>query len=165
MSKNDKYIPFIKVKDESDKNNKLHYIEDLLPKNSPTYENIPLDPGDVATIIYTSGTTGRPKGVMLSHHNILANAEAVQKLIPAYPTDIFLSFLPLAHGFERTVEYYLPMMAGSRVCYARSINALAEDLATIKPTVFLSAPRLYEKIYAAINNKIASHLVKRKLFD
>ena len=144
---------------------RLRYLSELLPAEAGTYQNIDLSPDDVATIIYTSGTTGRPKGVMLTHHNILANAEAVQKLVPAYPDDIFLSFLPLAHGFERTVEYYFPMMAGCQVCYARSIKSLAEDLITIKPTIFISAPRLYEKIYAAINSKIADHFIKRKLFD
>jgi long-chain acyl-CoA synthetase len=142
---------------------RLTYIEDLLPFEGPGYENVVTEPAALATIIYTSGTTGRPKGVMLSHHNILTNAEAVQKNIPAYPEDIFISFLPLAHGFERTVNYYLPMMAGSRVSYARSIKLLAEDLLVVRPTVFLSAPRLYEKIYAAVKDKVAPHWLKRKL--
>ena len=141
----------------------LGYIEDILPVEGPDFQNVVTDPAALTTIIYTSGTTGRPKGVMLSHHNILTNAEAVQKHIPAYPQDIFLSFLPLAHGFERTVNYYLPMMAGSRVSYARSIKLLAEDLLAVRPTVFLSAPRLYEKIYAAVHEKVAPHWLKRKL--
>jgi len=141
----------------------IRHVKDILPVEGQNYENKVTDPGALATIIYTSGTTGRPKGVMLSHHNILVNAEAVQKHIPAYPEDIFLSFLPLAHGFERTVNYYLPMMAGSRVSYARSIKLLAEDLLTVRPTVFLSAPRLYEKIYAAVQYKVAPHWLKRKL--
>lgn len=144
---------------------RLTYVEDLLPLEGPAYENVVTEPAALATIIYTSGTTGRPKGVMLSHHNILTNAEAVQKHIPAYPEDIFLSFLPLAHGFERTVNYYLPMMAGSRVSYARSIKLLAEDLLAVRPTVFLSAPRLYEKIYAAVQDKVMPHALKRKLLD
>jgi len=142
---------------------RLRYVKDILPVKVPNYENKVTDPDALATIIYTSGTTGRPKGVMLSHHNILANAEAVQKLIPAYPEDIFISFLPLAHGFERTVNYCLPMMAGSRVSYARSIKLLAEDLLVVRPTVFLSAPRLYEKIYAVVQAKVTPHWLKRKL--
>ena len=141
----------------------IRHVKDILPAEFSGYENIVLDPQSLATIIYTSGTTGRPKGVMLSHHNILTNAEAVHINIPAYPEDIFISFLPLAHGFERTVNYYLPMMAGSRVSYARSIKLLAEDLLVIRPTVFLSAPRLYEKIYAAVRDKVAPHKLKRKL--
>ena len=138
-------------------------VKDILPVETSSYQNVVTHANALATIIYTSGTTGRPKGVMLSHHNILTNAEAVQKHIPAYPQDIFLSFLPLAHGFERTVNYYLPMMAGSRVSYARSIKLLAEDLLVIRPTVFLSAPRLYEKIYAAVQGKVAAHALQRKL--
>jgi len=141
----------------------IRHVKDILPAEFSGYENIVLDPQSLATIIYTSGTTGRPKGVMLSHYNILTNAEAVHINIPAYPEDIFISFLPLAHGFERTVNYYLPMMAGSRVSYARSIKLLAEDLLVIRPTVFLSAPRLYEKIYAAVQDKVAPHAMKRKL--
>ena len=141
----------------------IRHVKDILPAELSGYENIVLDPQSLATIIYTSGTTGRPKGVMLSHHNILTNAEAVHINIPAYPQDIFISFLPVAHGFERTVNYYLPMMAGSKVSYARSIKLLAEDLLIIRPTVFLSAPRLYEKIYAAVQDKVAPHKLKRKL--
>ena len=141
----------------------LCYVKDILPVETSSYQNVVTNANALATIIYTSGTTGRPKGVMLSHYNILTNAEAVQKHIPAYPQDIFLSFLPLAHGFERTVNYYLPMMAGSRVSYARSIKLLAEDLLVVRPTVFLSAPRLYEKIYAAVRDKVAAHALKQKL--
>ena len=143
----------------------LAYVEDILPLEGSSYENVVTDPDALATIIYTSGTTGRPKGVMLSHENILTNAEAVHINIPAYPEDIFISFLPLAHGFERTVNYYLPMMAGSKVSYARSIKQLAEDLLIIRPTVFLSAPRLYEKIYAAVQAKVDPHDLKRKLLN
>lgn len=144
---------------------KVQCVENLLPADAEPYENVPVEPDALATIIYTSGTTGRPKGVMLSHHNILSNAVAVQKNIPAYPDDIFLSFLPLAHSFERTIEYYFPMMSGSQVSYARSIKTLIDDLPIIKPTILISAPRLYEKIYAAIQNKVATHWLKRKLFN
>ncbi len=147
----------------NDQDQLFHYVDDILPVDASFNDTPVTDPQTLATIIYTSGTTGRPKGVMLSHHNILANAEAVQKHIPAYPNDIFLSFLPLAHGFERTVNYYLPMMAGSQVSYARSIKQLAEDLLIVRPTVFLSAPRLYEKIYAAVQAKVAPNWLKRNL--
>lgn len=149
----------------SSSHEQFRYVDDVLPETAPSYTNQETDPDALATIIYTSGTTGRPKGVMLSHHNILSNAEAVQKKIPAYEDDIFLSFLPLAHGFERTVEYILPMMAGSRVTYARSISLLRDDLVLVRPTIFISAPRLYEKIYAAIQEKISTSWLKQKLFD
>ncbi len=147
----------------NDQDQLLRHVDDILPLEASFAEISVKDPQSLATIIYTSGTTGRPKGVMLSHQNILGNAEAVQKHIPAYADDIFLSFLPLAHGFERTVNYYLPMMAGSRVSYARSIKQLAEDLLIVRPTIFLSAPRLYEKIYAAVQAKVAAHWLKRNL--
>ena len=123
------------------------------------------DPDGLATLVYTSGTTGPAKGVMLSHRNILSNAEAVIRHIPALPTDVFLSFLPLAHAFERTVGYYLPMMAGSCVTYARSLEQLREDLVTVRPTVLLSVPRVYDKIYAAIQAKLGEGGLKRRLFD
>ena len=108
------------------------------------------DPDSLATIVYTSGTTGPPKGVMLSHKNILWNAEAILKVIPCYPADILLSFLPLSHTFERTAGYYTPMMAGSSVAYSRSMEKLAEDLQTIRPTIIISVPRIFEKIYIKV---------------
>ena len=143
----------------------LNFMDDILPDVVSSHDTASIDPESLATIIYTSGTTGRPKGVMLSHHNILSNAEAVQEIVPARPSDIFLSFLPLAHGFERTAEYILPMMAGSCVTYARSISGLRDDLVSVRPTVFISAPRLYEKFYVAIQNNIATSGLKRNLFD
>jgi long-chain acyl-CoA synthetase len=142
----------------------LSHVNNILPEQAAAYTSIELATDELATIIYTSGTTGRPKGVMLSHRNILSNAEAVHKRIPALPEDVFLSFLPLAHAFERTVEYILPMMAGSCVSYARSISLLRDDLMVVRPTVFISAPRLYEKIYVAIQEKISGSRLKQKLF-
>jgi long-chain acyl-CoA synthetase len=117
----------------------------------------------LATIIYTSGATGRPKGAMLTHFALLWNAEGVTKLIPPRTDDIFLSFLPLAHAFERTVGYYLPIMGGSTVAYARSIEHLPEDLTAIRPTVLLSVPRIYERAYDAIHAKIAHNPLKSLL--
>jgi long-chain acyl-CoA synthetase len=105
---------------------------------------------DLATIVYTSGTTGRPKGVMLSHANILENAFACLQREKIFPDDLFLSFLPLSHTFERTVGYYIPMMAGACVAHARSVEKLAEDMQTIRPTVLISVPRIYERIHAKI---------------
>lgn len=119
----------------------------------------------MATLVYTSGTTGRSKGVMQSHRAILWTAEAVLRRIPAYPSDSFLSFLPLAHSFERTVGYYLPMMAGARVCYARSVELLRQDLLLIRPTVLLAVPRVYERVYLVIQAKLGPHGLRRRLFE
>ncbi|UJO99858.1 MAG: long-chain fatty acid--CoA ligase, partial [Nitrosomonas sp.] len=117
--------------------------------------HIPSDPHALATIIYTSGTSGRPKGVMLSHHNILSNAAGCLQVIPVQPDDLLLSFLPLSHTFERTSGYYVPMMAGATIAYARSIPQLQEDLLTIRPTLLISVPRIYERVYAGIRAKLA----------
>jgi long-chain acyl-CoA synthetase len=122
------------------------------------------DPSALATLVYTSGTTGPPKGVMLSHRAILWDAEAVQRRIPGRPTDIFLSFLPLAHAFERTVGYYLPMMAGACVAYARSVEQLRHDLMAVRPTVLLAVPRVYERVYVAIQTKLGGRGPRRLLF-
>ncbi len=106
---------------------------------------------ELATIVYTSGTTGSPKGVMLSHRNILWNARAALEVVAIYPRDLFLSFLPLSHTLERTAGYYLPIMSGASVAFARSIPQLAEDLLAVKPTVLISVPRIFERVYAKIH--------------
>jgi long-chain acyl-CoA synthetase len=123
------------------------------------------NPEALATLVYTSGTTGSPKGVMLSHRAILWDAEAVQRRIPALATDLFLSFLPLAHAFERTLGYYLPMMAGARVAYARSVEQLRHDLIAVRPTILLSVPRVYERVYLAIQTKLGGPGLRRLLFE
>jgi len=153
------------LRDAPDADNPLVAAENWLPATATATAPLAASPDALATLIYTSGTTGRPKGVMLSHRNILWNAEAVLRNIPAYREDVFLSFLPMAHSFERTVEYYLPMMSGARVAFARSVKELIEDLATIRPTVLLSPPRIYEKIYAAVQEKTARQRIKRRLLD
>lgn len=109
----------------------------------------------LATIVHTSGTIGRPKGVMLTHGNILWNAWASHRSNAVYRDDLFLSFLPLSHMLERTVGYYLPMMAGASVAYARSVAQLAEDLPLIRPTALISVPRIYERIYGRIQSEVA----------
>ncbi|MCF8014504.1 MAG: AMP-binding protein, partial [Chromatiaceae bacterium] len=101
-----------------------------LPEHGEPWAQRDADPNSLATIVYTSGTTGRPKGVMLSHLNILANAHASVTMLDVYQEDVFLSFLPLSHMLVRMGSYYLPMLTGSAVAYARSITQLAEDLQT-----------------------------------
>lgn len=108
------------------------------------------DPHALASIVYTSGTTGRPKGVMLSHHNMLSVAHGGLTLLDCYREDTFLSFLPLSHTLERTAGYYLPIMTGSCVAYARSVAQLADDLRTVKPTLMIAVPRVFERVYGRI---------------
>lgn len=128
---------------------------DWLSVQAAEVKHIPADPHALATIIYTSGTSGRPKGVMLSHHNILSNAFSCLQVVPVLPEDLLLSFLPLSHTFERTSGYYVPMMAGATIAYARSIPQLQEDLLTICPTLLISVPRIYERVHAGIRAKLA----------
>ena len=110
---------------------------------------------DLASIVFTSGTTGPPKGVMLSHRNILENSYAGLQTITIYPDDLFLSFLPMSHMLERTVGYYLPIMAGATVAFVRSIAQLREDLQHLQPTALIAVPRVFEKIHAGIKNSLA----------
>ena len=117
----------------------------------------PLAPDLLASIVYTSGTTGRPKGVMLSHANMLWNAWYASRCADFTADEVFLSFLPLSHTLERTGGYYLPMLLGGEVVYARSINLLAQDLQSVRPTVLISVPRIYERVHA----RIVDSLVKQ----
>lgn len=120
---------------------------------------------DLAAIVYTSGTTGKPKGVMLTHRNVVSDVKAVLKRIAPTVDDVFLSFLPLSHTFERTGGYYLPIAAGSCVAYARSVAQLAEDLKTIRPTVLVSVPRIYERIHAKLIEKLSPTPWKMQLYE
>ena len=109
-------------------------------------------PDSLASIVYTSGTTGRPKGVMLTHFNMIWDAWAGLQHIKVYPDDLALSFLPLSHTLERTIGYYLTMMAGATVAFNRSIPELGEDLKIIRPTIMISVPRIFERIYMKIQD-------------
>lgn len=148
--KNVKLIVSLQQKNNSQ--DKVVNFEQWLEEDSENAEYIIADikADQLASIVYTSGTTGRPKGVMLSHNNILQNAYGASQCESFYPTDVFLSFLPLSHMFERTVGYYLPVMAGSKIVYARSIEKLAEDLIEIKPTILVTVPRIFERVYNKI---------------
>jgi len=121
-------------------------------------------PDDLATIIYTSGTTGEPKGVMLTHRNLVFDAVGSGKHLGPDINDVFLSFLPLSHVFERTVLYLL-MHCDVQICFARGIETVAEDMKEIHPTIVTAVPRLFEKIYATINKRAAEQSpMKQKLF-
>ena len=143
----------------------LRRLDDILNEESPLPAAYPTAPTSLATLIYTSGTTGRPKGVMLSHHALLWNAEATAAIIPPRTDDVFLSILPLAHAFERTVGYYLAMAGGAAVAYARSAQQFREDLVAIRPTVLLGVPRLYERMHAAILGQVGGSALRSALLQ
>ncbi|HEX7891320.1 MAG TPA: long-chain fatty acid--CoA ligase [Ramlibacter sp.] len=119
---------------------------------------------DLAGMVYTSGTTGKPKGVMLTHRNVVANVQGVLQRVVARTDDVFLSFLPLSHTFERTAGYYLPVAAGSCVAFARSTSKLPEDMKTVRPTVLVSVPRIYERVQAKVQERLAASPPKQRLF-
>ena len=139
-------------------------VEAALPKRAGDLEVVSLEDDALATICYTSGTSGKPKGVMLTHGNILANVSACDRLRIAHGDDVFLSLLPLSHMFERTGGYYLPLFLGAKVAYARSISQLVEDLASERPTIMFAVPRVFEKFAARINEALAKSPVKKCLF-
>lgn len=121
---------------------------------------------DLLTIISTSGTTGNPKGAMITHGNILANIEGVSHFIQLRPDDSTLSYLPVSHVLERTAGHYLPLSYGMTIAYAESIETIPDNLKEIRPTIFTSVPRLFEKIYTTINEQINnSSPLKRRIFN
>ncbi|MFW5955227.1 MAG: AMP-dependent synthetase/ligase [Rhodothermales bacterium] len=111
-------------------------------------------PDDLCALIYTSGTTGQPKGVMLTQENFVSNAKAALDVVPFFETDHHLSFLPLCHSFERTAGYTAVLACGARISYAESIDTVSANLLEVSPTVMISVPRLFEKVYAAIAKSV-----------
>ncbi len=145
---------------------RLVALDHWLPESATDYVLLDRDAGGLASIVYTSGTTGDPKGVMLTHANILANAWAGALAVPVYPSDLFLSFLPLSHTLERTVGYYLPIMAGATVAHVRSLDKLTDDFREVRPTLLVSVPRIYERFHQRISERLAHGPAwKRKLFN
>jgi long-chain acyl-CoA synthetase len=121
---------------------------------------------DICSIVYTSGTTGLPKGVMLTHYNFLADARAALDYVPVTPKDTFLSFLPLSHVLERTAGYYAPLSRGCTIAYAESVKTLPKNLKEIKPTILISVPRIFEKMFDAIWEKLKKKpAYQKKLFS
>ena len=124
-----------------------------------------VNPDDLATIIYTSGTTGDPKGVMLTHSNFMSNVRAGLEILSITHTDVFLSFLPLAHVFERMAGHYLPLTCGAAIAYAESPFTVAKNMQEIRPTVMASVPRLYEMMHEKIIRSVQEGSpIKRKIF-
>jgi len=122
-------------------------------------------PDDLATIIYTSGTTGEPKGVMLTHDNLYSNTMTAAVQIPFAGKDVCLSFLPLSHIFERMAGHYLMLHVGCSIAYAESMDTVPVDMQTVRPTIVLSVPRLYEKMYARVlENALSGGAIKKRIF-
>lgn len=144
--------------------------KELLPLATPELQlrveelKAAVKPESLATIIYTSGTTGNPKGVMLSHNNIVSNVKAVQPILPVSSKHTSLSFLPLCHIFERVVFFYYTYV-GVSIYYAESLETLVDNLKEVKPHFFSCVPRLLEKVYGKIVGKgMELTGIKKKLF-
>jgi long-chain acyl-CoA synthetase len=129
-------------------------VDKWLPKEGRHFERGVTEPNDLASIVYTSGATGRPKGVMLSHRNMLSNAFNGMRSIPLRTDDCLLSFLPLSHILERTVGYYSPMMCSASVYFNQSIDKLHRDLLEVQPSVMVSVPRVFERIHNQISAEV-----------
>lgn len=120
---------------------------------------------DISTLIYTSGTTGRPKGAMLTHKNIVSNVKAATQHIYWDDKDRSLSFLPLCHSFERTAGYYAIISCGAEIYYAESVDTVSKNMPEVRPTVMISVPRLFEKIYNLITKSVEEGSdTKKKIF-
>jgi long-chain acyl-CoA synthetase len=141
--------------------------EDFLKEN-PNYIQDSIDKvniDDWATIIYTSGTTGEPKGAILTHKNFISNVENSTKYLKVTSKDVMLSFLPLSHVLERMAGHYISCYYGATVAYAESIDKVAENMGEVNPTLMVSVPRLYEKIYARVLEGVESGSpIKQKIF-
>ena len=125
-----------------------------------------IGPDDLLTIIYTSGTTGNPKGVMLTHNNLVSNIVGTVSAVNIHAADLLLSFLPLCHSFERMAGYYTAMACGCTVAYAESIDTVRDNLMEIKPTIVTTVPRLFERIYSRIKIQVeSSPPARQKIFN
>ena len=118
-------------------------------------------PDDTATVLYTSGTTGDPKGVMLTHNNVASNVLATCLVLEVTDADNTISFLPLSHILQRMADYVF-FRSGCRLAYPRSMETLVDDMKVVRPTIVVSVPRIYEKIYNGVMN---ARGLKKKLID
>lgn len=124
-----------------------------------------IQPDDLLTLIYTSGTTGNPKGAMLSHKNLVSNIISSKKTIHIDENDVLLSFLPLSHVFERMVGHFTGFTSGGRVYYAENIDFVAQNMVEVRPTIMASVPRLYEKMYNKVIEKVSNDpTFRQKIF-
>ena len=125
-----------------------------------------INENDLLTIIYTSGTTGVPKGVCLSHRNIISNLKSCHKAFQVNESDTFLSFLPLAHAYERTAGYYFPISAGAKIVYAHNIDTLMQQISEVTPTIIAAVPIFFNKVHSRMLKYVENlRLFKRKIFE
>ncbi|MEO1023702.1 MAG: long-chain fatty acid--CoA ligase [Bacteroidota bacterium] len=153
----------------------ISLFEDALASGAKLYpqleeeikqRSLEVKPDDLATLIYTSGTTGNPKGAMLSHHNIVSNVQSATRHIYWDEHDRLLSFLPLCHSFERMAGYYAIISCGAEIYYAESVDTVSKNMPEVKPTVMISVPRLFEKIYNLIVKSVEEGSdTKKKIFQ
>jgi long-chain acyl-CoA synthetase len=140
-------------------------VDDERRRNEYRMRADTVKPDDVATLVYTSGTTGEPKGVMLTHDNLWSNVMASAVQVPFEGNDVGLSFLPLSHIFERMAGHYLMFHVGCSIAYAESMDTVPVDMQTVRPTLVLSVPRLYEKMYARVlENALAGGVLRKRIF-
>ena len=168
-----KYIIYIEPPDATTRN--MLSFSDVAEKgqkfdkeNSNFYMNTvaTIKANDPCGIIYTSGTTGNPKGVVLTHNNILSNVRGGVATLKIGPDDTFLSFLPLCHVFERMAGHFCPLSVGATIAYAESIDTVAQNLGEVKPTIMTSVPRFFEKMYnRVLENAAAGGAAKKKIFN
>ena len=169
-----RYLKFIVVLNEKDISNEEKFIYTFIEvqemgknlratdQNYFSQKMKAVRENDLCTIIYTSGTTGVPKGVMLTHKNIISNVRSALEAYPIGETDIFLSFLPLCHIFERMAGYYTGFSSGGQIYFAESIETVAQNMLEAHPTILTSVPRLFERMYSKIIKNVESQPVKKQ---
>ena len=141
--------------------------EDELKNNYELFEErrASIIPKDLSTLIYTSGTTGLPKGVMLTHQNLVSNIKSAHQVITINEFDRALSFLPLCHAFERMAGYYAILSGGAEIYYAESVDSVSRNMLEVQPSIVISVPRLFEKIYNLIHKNVKDgSSIKQSLF-
>ena len=154
---------YVRTWDDVMEEGRAHWIE-YHEEIAPIAETV--DPDELSVLIYTSGTTGNPKGVMLTHKNIVSNTQLALPLVPLTEEDHHLSFLPLCHSFERTVGYIAILACGAKITYAESIDAVSRNIAEVGPTIMISVPRLFEKIYNTVMKSVdGGSALKKRIFD
>ncbi len=132
----------------------IHKYSELL-RTDAVFEAVSPDPQDIASLIYTSGTTGQPKGVMLSHRNISANVNSCMEFLPMTSEDRSLSFLPWAHVFGQTAELHMFIATGASMALAESVEMILPNLKEVRPTILVSVPRIFNRIYTSVQAQIA----------